>query len=60
LTQSKFAEGASKTYRLKGVIDNNSAVYVIITITEAPCELQSITANDKDLVSSIEATAGKD
>jgi hypothetical protein len=48
LTQSKFAEGASKTYRLKAVIDNNAAVFVDISIAESQCDKQSISANDQD------------
>jgi hypothetical protein len=60
LTQEKFNEGSSKAYRLKAEAPNNHPVFVDISITEKPCDVQSLEEKNKGVVKIYEATAGKD
>jgi len=49
LTQEKF-DGTTRTYFIKATAPNNDAVWNKITLTEAPCDVKSLTVEDADKV----------
>lgn len=59
MTQEKF-DGTARTYFVKASAPNNDPVWNQITLTEAPCDVKSLTVEEADKVYIMEVPKGED